>query len=174
MVLYDGDNVLLFGEKLTAVPISCEVECIKHNSLRHPMLQISLHIALNDNEIEFSAIRSQGSGGQNVNKVASAVHLRFDINTSSLPDEYKQRLLDYSDQRISSDGIIVIKAQQFRTQEKNREDALNRLRELILAANKTQKPRKATKPTKSAKRKRLDSKSLRSQVKSTRRKVSLE
>ncbi|MES9935795.1 MAG: alternative ribosome rescue aminoacyl-tRNA hydrolase ArfB, partial [Sedimenticola sp.] len=115
--------------------------------------------------------RAQGAGGQNVNKVSSAIHLRFDISLSSLPDFYKQRLLNLKDSRISKEGIIVIKAQRFRTQEKNREDALERLRRLIRKVSVTQKKRIATKPTKAAKRRRLDSKARRGQQKALRRKV---
>ena len=111
------------------------------------MLRISPSVCIPDDEIELSAIRAQGSGGQNVNKVSSAIHLRFDINASSLPAFYKQRLLERNDQRISKDGIIVIKAQQYRTQEKNRDDALTRLSELIGDATKVQPPRRPTKPT---------------------------
>lgn len=135
------------------------------------MLAIRAQVAIPDEEIEFNAIRSQGSGGQNVNKVSSAMHLRFDVQASSLPDTYKERLLNFSDQRISKDGIIIIKAQQFRTQEKNREDALARLKELILAATEVQKVRRATRPSRSAKRQRVDSKTKRGQVKANRGKV---
>ena len=105
-------------------------------------LQITPHIALQDDELEWQAIRAQGAGGQNVNKVSSALHLRFDIHASSLPDEVKQRLLALRDQRISAEGVIVIKAQRFRTQEKNRSDALERLGELIARASRVPKKRR--------------------------------
>jgi len=133
---------------------------------------ISNAVTLNEDEVELSAIRSQGAGGQNVNKVSSAIHLRFDINASSLPDFYKERLLTSKDKRITKDGVLVIKAQQFRTQEKNRDDALKRLVEFIKSVAVVQKARRATKPTKGSKRRRLDEKSRRSKVKSMRGRVS--
>jgi len=135
------------------------------------MLQISRNVQIPDNEIDLQAIRAQGSGGQNVNKVASAIHLRFDIRASSLPDRYKERLLALSDQRITSDGVVVIKAQQFRTQEMNKENALARLAQLIKNVTVEQKPRKATRPTLGSKRRRLDSKTKHGKTKSLRGKV---
>jgi len=135
------------------------------------MLQISNTVSIPDHEIETSAIRSQGAGGQNVNKVASAIHLRFDIAASSLPERYKERLLQLSDHRITKDGVIVIKAQEYRSQEQNREEALNRLKELIRSAITLPKPRKPSKPTYSARQKRLDSKTKRGQIKALRSKV---
>lgn len=135
------------------------------------MLQVSRNLQIPDNEIDLQAIRAQGSGGQNVNKVASAIHLRFDIRASSLPDRYKERLLALSDQRITTDGVVVIKAQQFRTQEMNKENALARLAQLIKSVTVEQKTRKATRPTLGSKRRRMDSKTKRGKTKSLRGKV---
>ncbi|MCE7657529.1 alternative ribosome rescue aminoacyl-tRNA hydrolase ArfB [Vibrio fluvialis] len=135
------------------------------------MLVISNNVTLADWEIEINAIRSAGTGGQNVNKVATAIHLRFDIQRSSLPAIYKERLLKVSDSRITSDGVIVIKSQEFRTQLQNKEAALERLKELILSAMVVQKKRRATKPTLGSQRRRMDGKSKRGETKVLRKKV---
>ncbi|OUL25022.1 class I peptide chain release factor [Nostoc sp. T09] len=133
------------------------------------MLQISHKIIIPDSELEISAIRSQGAGGQNVNKVSTAIHLRFDIEASSLPAFYKEQLLKLKDRRITQEGVVVIKAQEHRSQEQNREEALQRLQELIKNAVVLKRKRKPTKPTRSSQKKRLDSKTKRGQIKSTRR-----
>lgn len=135
-------------------------------------LFVSNKVAIPDHELELSAIRAQGSGGQNVNKVSSAIHLRFDIPSSSLPDFYKERLLALKDSRINKQGILVIKAQQFRTQEQNKQDALTRLQELIQNVAKVEKVRRPTKATKASQKRRMDSKTKRSRVKALRGRVS--
>lgn len=135
------------------------------------MLEVTPNIHLAEWEFDFQPIRAQGAGGQNINKVASAVQLRFDIRRSSLAPSCKERLLKFSDQRITREGVIVIKAQRFRTQELNKDDALQRLKELILEAIKPVKPRRATKPTKGSQRRRVDNKTHRGKIKNLRGKV---
>ena len=135
------------------------------------MIFISSNISLNDSEVEISAIRAQGAGGQNVNKVSSAIHLRFDIHASSLSDINKQRLLDSKDSRITKEGVFVLKAQQFRTQERNKIDAFERLQSFITKATYVNKTRQPTRPSRNAKRKRVDAKTQRGKTKVLRGKV---
>ena len=135
------------------------------------MLYITHNVSITEREIEISAVRAQGAGGQNVNKVSSSVHLRFDINASSLPDEFKQRLLQLNDQRITKDGVVVIKAQEFRSQDKNRGEALRRLKQLVQCVAVLPAVRRATKPTRSSQKKRLEGKVRRGAVKSMRGRV---
>ncbi|RLA41173.1 MAG: aminoacyl-tRNA hydrolase [Gammaproteobacteria bacterium] len=138
------------------------------------MLSITPRLSIPLREVEFTAIRAQGSGGQNVNKVSSALHLRFNIKTSSLPEEVKERLLNSRDSRVNKEGVLVIKAQQFRTQEKNRTAALERLQAFIAGGAQRPKTRRPTKPSRSSQRKRMDSKTKHGRTKSLRKPVKLD
>ena len=138
------------------------------------MLIVSSNVSISEAELDFSAIRAQGPGGQNVNKVSSAIHLRFDISQSSLPDFYKQRLLRLSDNRISKDGIVIIKAQQYRSQDKNRIEAIERLQQLIQSAGVTAKARRPTKPTRGSQVRRVDKKTQHGKKKTMRGKPNLD
>jgi len=138
------------------------------------VMKISNTVTLEESEVEFNAVRASGSGGQKVNKTSVAIHIRFDIAESSLPEFYKEQLLELKEKRITKDGIIVIKAQQHRSQEQNREEALERLVELIKSVNVVQKRRVATKPTKGSQKRRLNSKKQHGQKKKLRGKVDTE
>ncbi len=135
------------------------------------MIQISNTVSIAESEIDLQPIRAQGSGGQKVNKTSSAIHLRFDISASSLPDHYKRALIGRRDHRITAEGIVIIKAQQYRTQEQNRADAIDRLVELIKSATVVRKSRRPTKPSRGSTKRRLDSKNKHGKLKESRRKL---
>ncbi|WJG10842.1 alternative ribosome rescue aminoacyl-tRNA hydrolase ArfB [Aliiglaciecola sp. LCG003] len=137
-------------------------------------LSITPYVSIAEDEFDMTAIRAQGAGGQNVNKVSSAIHLRFDIQASSLPEHYKEALLSSRDSRLTNDGVLIIKAQSYRTQEQNKEDAIARLLEIIQKAGEKPKPRRATKPTKSSQIRRVEGKKKQAKIKTMRRKVDLE
>ena len=135
------------------------------------MLEMSNNVSIADWELELTGIRSSGNGGQRTNKVETGIHLRFDVKRSTLPPVYKERILALSDSRITSDGVVIIKANSYRTQSMNKDDALNRLKELIQSAMVVQKKRRVTKPTRGSVQRRLQGKAIRKDVKTTRKKV---
>jgi len=135
------------------------------------MLEITNTVSIPEEEIQFQSIRAQGAGGQKVNKTSCAVHLRFEISSSSLPDKYKEALCNLKDRRVSNDGVIVIKAQKYRSLEKNRNEALSRLKQMCIDATAEKKARKPTRPSKNSQRKRMDRKTKHSQLKQNRKKI---